>query len=439
MFYSRIVAKHHKKTPTRLLAGLGILSLSVALFLVIRQWGQSSGWRTSNAITEMHVTNVTPQTADIVWIARDDAPSAQWLEWGEQSYTHTTSAVKKGGVYLASLTSLQANTKYTYRIRAGSFTLSLGKQAVFSFQTPKQTTSAPVTPAYGKIYTVAAKPFADGPLLYTIDGSYPLFTFTKETGEWLIPLGTIVSTKQNSIIPIRDDQLVSITLMGKEGVLARGSVRETRPLRSPLTAGKYVHLVANATDESMVLGATTATQGTRSVPQIIYPKDHALIPGAAPLIRGVGIAGRYVSVTIQGPKLQYGYRALVDDQGDWLVQYPLALAPGDYTISASTQDATGAPFTMQHSFTIIKSGEQVLGVATGSPTLAPSPLPTPTVALSTTPSVTPLPTYPISPTIAYVPSITPTPAALLTTGGGMYGYALAAFICIVAGGIFVLL
>jgi len=438
MYYSRIIARHHNRTHFTSLISIGIISVILALLLLGRQMGRVSGWQTDEAIQDIHVVNVTAHGFELVWTVTRASSEKQWVEWGTSKgdFSHTEMTEQSGLVYHATVAGLHPQTHYSYRLRRGSTTLTLHRQSVFELITPRETTGIPTTPAYGKLYTQHTQPVDNGFILYTVEGAYPLMAKTKQTGEWLIPLGVVIDKKQNIAVPIRDDQKVQIALMGSTGLLAEGTVGQTRPLARLLVEHTFVRLATGQANSQNVLGVETSTRTGRSyIPQIIYPKNHALIPGAAPLIRGSGVPGKSVSVKIQGPKLQYGYQALVDEKGAWLVQYPLALPYGLYTITATTVDGTGAPISLSHEFTIIKSGEQVLGEATGSPTLIPTQTTVPSRPVSTPAEVIPT----AVPTEIFVPTISPTPAELLTTGGGMYSFVIAAFACIVVGGIFVLL
>ena len=287
------------------------------------------------------------------------------------------------------------------------------------------------------------KPFVNGLLIYEVDGFYPLSAFTKETGEWILPLTGLVSKKTNAIMSVGNENQVSITLFSFPEGTIRTSVGQTRPLRKAITAGTSIRMAQtleknSTSSEESVLGVSS--QNTPSFPisssSVLYPKENAIIPGNAPLIKGIAPIGSDVTILIQSSSKQYSYRTNTDEKGEWMIQNPVVLEAGKYTITVTTKISGGVSSLSRRSFTIIKSGEQVMGVATGSPTLAPTvPAPTytnptigPTIPITSNPTV--IPTATLTPLVT---TVTPTAAALLKTGGGITGYLFGALFCIVVG------
>ena len=86
------------------------------------------------------------------------------------------------------------------------------------------------------------------------------------------------------------------------------------------------------------------------------------------------------------------------------------MGAGTYIASVTSKDERGGKITVQRNFTIAKSGEQVLGVATGEPTLVPTVVVTPTLSPTTTLTSTPQVTPSSSPSL----STTPTPTTVMT-------------------------
>lgn len=422
---------------------LGVVSLlSVVMggMIFSQQVGRHNGWKKTKGIERLSVVNVSSHGFEVVWSTKEPVKDDQWIEWGTQKdvFTAKKSAEYMNGVYFAKVTGLTADTLYTFRLRKGIYTYELSNLLSTSIRTPKEIKENPISPAYGKAILASGKPYANGLLLYEIDGYYPLAVFTKETGEWLLPLTGLIEKKTNTIRSISDTISVSLKLFSYPDGIVRTTVFQTRPLRQAITAGISLRL-AQAPQEGAVLGENVRgkTSELKGQPRIIYPKENGIIPGNTPLIRGVTIALKDVIVLIQGPTKQYSYRAKADEKGDWLVKYPLALEAGRYTIAATTVDGSGFPLTVRRTFSIIKSGEQVLGSATGSPTLVPTAPIVPTYANPT-----------IAPTLASVPTLVPTIAVYPTTviptrfvptatppvtGGGITGFFFAALFCIVVG------
>ena len=90
-----------------------------------------------------------------------------------------------------------------------------------------------------------------------------------------------------------------------------------------------------------------------------------------------------------------------------VARYPMSA--GYYIASVTSKDERGGKVTVQRNFTIAKSGEQVLGVATGEPTLVPTATIVPTVVpTSSQTTVTPTVALSITPSPTLTVSITPT-------------------------------
>jgi len=436
MSYSALYIKKSQK----MLAFLGVisvLSLLVGALFFIKQLGKQNGWQKSTGIDRSYVVNRSSHGFEVVWSSKDSTKEDRWVEVGSEKgiYPIKSTLEHNGGVYRAAITGLKADTTYYFRIRVGTKTYILPSLMSDIVHTPKVVTEKPISPGYGKVLLPSTRPYADGLLIYEIDGYYPLAVFTKETGEWLIPLTGLVEKRSNSITSVADTSPVSIKLFSYPEGTIRTLVGQTRPLKRAITAGTSLHLAQTLQGKGeSVLGVHSQnfTSQTNSTSSIIYPKENALIPGNTPLIRGTATIGRSVTILILGPTNQYSYRTTADEKGDWLVQSPLVLAAGKYTIIATIGNSNGLSTVLQRVFSIIKSGEQVLGVATGSPTLIPT---APLVPTYSNPTSAPTST----PTSGVIAMLTPTQipipptATPPVTGGGMSEFLFGALFCIVIG------
>jgi hypothetical protein len=429
-----------KGRKTLLILGVcAVISLVIGGSIFIQQTAKKNGWQQITGIETLYIVNRTAHGFELVWSTKKDVEDTQWVEVGTKQgeYPIVASLDNNNGVYTASITGLEANTHYYFRIRVGDKTYTLPSLVSNEITTPKEVIEKPISPAYGKVLLPSTKPYANGLLIYEIDGFYPLAVFTKQTGEWLLPLTGLVEKKNNKIATVSDLTPVLIKLFSyPEGAL-RTSVGQTRPLKQAILAGSTLRLAQAPAQKGEVLGVgsqTTLPQQDNNISQILYPKENAVIPGSTPLIKGTAPAGKDVLVLIQGSK-QYSYRTKADDKGNWLIQAPVALEFGRYAITVTIQNGVGATTIVKRNFSIIKSGEQVLGVATGTPTLTPtvivptyaSPTTAPTLAL--TPTETPtIAMYPTTVPTYFVPTATPP-----VTGGGVSPYLFGALFCIVIG------
>lgn len=164
---------------------------------------------------------------------------------------------------------------------------------------------------------------------------------------------------------------------------------------------------------------------------LIYPRDGSSIPGLQPLVRGVGEPGAIV----RGRFVEQGriFQVKINEDRLWTYTPSYNFKPGEHHLIVDTTDEFGRNVTLSSTFTILKSGEAVLGEATDSATLTPtaspseSNTPTPQEALSSTPT----------PTSALgTPTPTPTPPQ---TGINILPLTVLSVILIVVGAGFILL
>jgi hypothetical protein len=156
---------------------------------------------------------------------------------------------------------------------------------------------------------------------------------------------------------------------------------------SKLSKKPTVSVTSKVTEAIKQLGKTNKSSG---VIQIVFPKEHAIVPGNHPLIKGKAIPHTDVTLTLRNKKLQtiYTTKLQTDTLGEWKLSLPIPLSPGEYTLTMTTVDGNSSPVKTTRTFTTAKSGEEVvLGTATGEATITPAPttiaeLPTATPVIS---------------------------------------------------------
>lgn len=432
MSYSALYIKKGQNA-LKILGVVACASFVIGAAFFIKQVGKQNGWQKIAGIDRLYVVNRTAHGFEVVWSTKKPATEEQWVEvgTGKESYPIMGKFDTSGGVYHATVEGLKPDTTYYFRVRVGTKTYILPSLNSKLVHTPKEVAEKPISPAYGKVALPSTRPYGNGLLIYEVDGFYPLAVITKETGEWLMPLNGLVEKKSDSIVPVNDTNQVSIKIFSYPEGNVRTIVGQTRPLKQTIIAGTSLHIAeAPQVANGSVLGTYTqgSTQKTNDILSVTYPKENALIPGNTPLIRGTAHAGKDVTVLIQGPTKQYSYRATADEVGNWLVQHPLVLEAGKYTILVNEVSTEKLPVTIKRTFSIIKSGEQVLGVATGSPTLIPTMPPVvPTYANPTT-----IPTSILQPTTIVPTRFVPT-ATQPVTGGGMSSFLFGSLFFIIVG------
>lgn len=152
------------------------------------------------------------------------------------------------------------------------------------------------------------------------------------------------------------------------------------------------------TPKEDVLGDTTIRNVKLDSVDFIYPVPDAIITATIPLIKGVALPNSNVLINIKGININRNYSIKADNKGAWNLSSITKLSPGKYSLILSSTDKEGKIIEKHRSFTIAKSGEQVLGESTPSAitttpeatlTIEPTQIPTQAV-------VSPSPTIPVS-------------------------------------------
>lgn len=364
----------------------------------------------------VEVTNVSDTSFTISWITDSPTTGAVIVAGLQQKPDvafdeRDLSADKTGktgnlGRYLThSVTYRLAQPGTTYTIRL----LSNGK--TFSGGDLSQSVRTGVTligsandrgPAYGSVVTTTSQS-ASGALIYlTLEGSQKLSTLVSSGGTWLIPLNLIRTADLRQYLPTQDriveqimvrsatEQSSAVTDTLNDSPVPEMRLgknydfRKQQALGSPdqsISAGETTTNGPIAMNPN-VLGETTSRSGRVT---LMKPAEGAVLSSFWPLIQGTGVPGNRVTV-ILGITQPFGGVTTVETDGVWRYTTTRPLDPGKQSVTITSADGTGKPVAITHMFEILKSGTQVLGIATPSasltPTLAATSSPTPTSTLS---------------------------------------------------------
>lgn len=415
--------KKTKNTVAVLLLVLVLLGSFIAVKYLLpkrKTLAQNTG------ISQVQITNIFPTQATIIWkTAKDDRG---WLVWGSSeldlshvSYDDRDDSGKHPYTYHSvTLKDLKPKTSYFFKITNGSEFFSQNGKDTFTFASiDNLKQSSQNKPAYGK-YVVGNTPTGDAIVVIEHPQIYPLSTITKSSGEWLIPFNYSVDRTTGRLHSLKSEDVVTVHIYDESGkkTQVEARVSQLSPLKNAIAQGATVNL---ATPKS-------TTAAANSVVSLIYPKKNAVITADTPLIKGTAEAGTDVVVTLtpqknttKGSQSVY-YTATADKDGVWKLSLPKALSPGAYEITVNSRGSTNQKALVARTFSIAKSGTQVLGESTPASSITPTASPTPT--LTTTPTPTSTASASLSPT-ATQPTITPfttsTPAPQLTaTPGPLY-------------------
>lgn len=388
-----------KKIPT--LLGLVLLVLAIAIFGYAFDRVSPLLSRANVSSTPAHVmiSNITDMGFTVSWTTLTPATGAIMVE---------SDATKYGLVYddrdVAGVTSIRQKTLSIYSTHAATFRNATPnteyRVTIVSNGTKSQDTNgnpyivrtgikldsngSGIEPAFGIITTSTGKP-AEGALVYlTLENGQTLSTVVKSAGSWVIPLHLVrEKTLAAYISPAeRINETMSIRSNTEESQILADTLNDN-PMPE-IVLGKdydFQKLQANITpaqklaqSPSQVLGVTSTTP--IGVVAITKPKDNQAIPTDLPVFQGTGIPNKNISLIIGITNPQVG-QAIVGTDGVWRYTPISPLSIGRQSVTITTVDAQNKPVAMTHIFEVLKSGTQVLGDATPSATIIPTPIDTP--------------------------------------------------------------
>lgn len=404
MAYSQLFTNKQPRIP---LVGLVVIIAAVLLFLGKIFSTPSTPSRASEHVLEdLSIVNMNANQAGIVW--KTKTKTTGWVIYGQSEGEQNIIALDERDVtdkkntyetHYVLIKNLQENTSYYFKIVDNNQLLGDSQNKPFSFKTISAFSAATsAKPAYGKTLLSNGAPLVDGIVMFTLDNAYPLVGLTKESGEWLISLNSVVDFATNKRRDLKDTDLVAIQIYG-EG--QQSKIKATIGSLSPLPQTTVLGKDYDFTAKESVLGAEDSKITSKTnILSVTYPKEGSIIPGTFPLIKGIAPQGSTVKVTING--LANGtYTAVTDKNGQWSLNVARKLPVGNYTLSVMLTSGQTGTLVERH-FSIAKSGEQVLGEATAeaSPTVITTNIPSITSnlspTLSSTMSGTIVPTTPVT-------------------------------------------
>lgn len=399
------------RIPTML--GLILVILIVAGVISLFEWYAKKPTTASESVVPAFsaVTNVSDTAFTVVWTTTTPATGAITILSPKHSPSSffddrdTTGKLKTSLTHSVTIRSLTPITSYTFQI------LSNGKPFTQNGKPYSVTTASSIPgngtglePAYGTIQDVQSSPVAGAIVLVTLEQGQTLSTITSPSGTWLLSLGFTRNTTLTKYLDGTNRIIESIrVLYNNQETDAITDTLNDAPVptmilgktydfrKQQATGGKNTPLADAPRDKPTVLGDTTVTKPTTAkTVSLILPAQNAALTTSLPLIQGTGIPGKSVSVIV-GITNPVSGTATVGTDGIWRYTPTKQLGAGKQSVTATTVDERGKAVATTHTFTILKSGTQVLGDATPSASLTPTFTPTPTATAEASPSATPTP------------------------------------------------
>ena len=402
-----------RKIPT--LLGILLAIILVGALAVIFQYfsATSSTAKLSVAPQSVTFTNISDTMFTVSWVTTDPATGFVSVKGGTRNtvaYDERDTSDKnlnKNLSHSVTVTGLDPETDYQLKIISGGKTFT-GNSKSYTVRTGPiiNSPSGNLGPAYGKVTDLANEPVTGGLVYLSLENGQLLSALTTKTGSWLIPLNIVRTSNLANYLPAQGRITESIKIVSGSAVTtALTDTLNDSPVPD-MELGKnydFRHVQAKTNEVAQnstptngipkVLGAETSANTSVS---LVQPAEGASLPTSLPLVSGNGIPGKLVSVVLGITKVLSG-SATVQSDGTWQFTPPEPLGSGLQSVTMTTADANNKPIAITHTFTVLKSGTQVLGIATPSATLAPTetatPSPTSTLAGQPVPtSGTTLPT-----------------------------------------------
>ena len=366
------------KIPIPVAVGI-IIILIIAVSFIIPKKKTSQTNPAVEKITFLEITNKTPHSANvIVCLQQKDQLTLHFGTDLEKlnATVHDDRDVEKTpqvrSCHYFTLTKLLPETDYYMKFSLSTGLLASNK--IFRLVTPTKLNYITIDPLYGKITTESAKPIENAILLARFN-ELPTISARISNGEWLLPLHYLEKIPSENT-PFK----IEIITHDDKRMEFSGVYKYKDQLKKTLVFGKtYSFAYPELQTTPMV---TPATEGKKQHISIIYPKSNTVIPSFRPLFKGLALPDKKVTITLA-----------------WTVEPTSNIAPSRYRLTMTTQEENGRSTKIARIFQIQKSGEAVLGEATGSATLTPTAIPT------TAPTNTPIPTPTTQPTS--VPTVAP--------------------------------
>lgn len=400
MVYSDIYFKKQNKFSVILAVMAGLSIFSFTLFFFGSQSAPAT--RASKQILKKHlIVNLTTNQVGIFW--QTEKKELGWIVYGEKEDSVNAIVLderdlesKKTPSYYhyVLLKNLDKDKIYYYKIVSANEILGRGNNSAFSFMTAKGTNaSVSIKPTYGKVTGANGEPAQNAFILLHYPDAFPLLTLAKSTGEWLIPLQVMINQASMMGMVANEKERVRFEIMTENlsQTIINAPLHKSSPFPQTIVVGKDYDF----SSEEEVLAATTINSASPLAPiDIVFPKEGAIIPAVRPLLKGVALPKKEVSLLINSHP-RFAQKVITDNKGQWKSEVSMAIAPGTYILLMTTEDDKGKEVKLQRNFVVAKSGEQVLGDATGSA------IPTPTSTVQEYPTATPTisvisPTPPVS-------------------------------------------
>jgi len=410
------VIKKERRLPTIFALLFVLFGIGATAYLVEDFQTLSSQAQPSIVPREVMITNLSAYGLTVSWLSGEKTQGFIALDENQnlsQTFFDERDGEKNLGQYYThyvNIKNLNPDSLYYFKI------ISQGKsfdQNGFPYQVktlPSFSGSLPETePCYGTVLNRNNTPAEANIVYLTFKGALPLSALTKSSGNFLIPLNLAVRADLNGYFLPQEKEKEEITIRAnlQEMATATADIDNDAPLPT-IILGKSYDFRTEKESQSLaksdfplkVLGSEEVERGVA----ILFPKENLPLLDPKPVFKGTGFPREKVIIKIESAEI-IEESVVVDPNGVWFFRPKKSLSPGKHSLTMTTKNDQGKEITLSREFYILESGSQVLGEATPSATLTPTPLATATPTVALTPTVTPT-SVPITPTPSLIPGFT---------------------------------
>jgi hypothetical protein len=431
-----------KRIPTILAIMLILLGIGSTTFLDGSVKSLMSKASNNIKLENIRISNVTDNSFVVSFFTLDPLSGSLEIRGGNMKKTlfddlDSDNVPKKRTIHYITVSNLSENLSYQIKINNDSINC-VTCPVILQKTATRLNTPLELPPIIGSLVTSDGKPAVGAVVYLNVGNSLTLSVRTDTAGLYVVPLNNLRAQNLIDRPNISDSDLVQIEIISStkiksSGVIDFKSIR-TNPNIPDMKLGEtynFLELLSKTNSLAMsqnnkVLGINTKIiltpttlpevnknkQPAVSKMDLLFPKnDKDLTPDSKPSIKGMGIPGSQLTITINSSP--QSATIIIGENGIWTFRPQKPLEAGIHTVTIQGVDTNGKATTIKRTFTVLKSGERVLGDSTPSASLTPvvTATRTPTPAQNITPSVAPTKT----PIATQVPTNTRAPVPTNTT------------------------
>lgn len=380
----------NKRIPTLLV----ILLLGFLGAIGYWKFGQQISPDESLVPKEVRITNISDNKFSVSWLTTGKVEGQ--IEWGvvgeklekvAKDDRDTTSAVGKRMTHHVTVSELQPNTQYAFRILSGETRVRFDNN-----NKPYAVTTGPVIVSppgadsfYGTVEAENAKVPAEAVAYLTVPGAGVMSSLVKSSGSYSFSLSTartedltkyitydpaatvatlliVDGTKRSNVsVSLTNSHPVPLVTMGKEF-----DYRTTAPQIARIEPGKTTETektVEGGVEEKPVpqppqvlnVEPLANEQQTTGQVEVLNPKDEGEeILTTKPEFFGKGPPDTVISITVHS-STPYNDVVVVDKSGKWSWTPPSSLSEGEHTLTIAYIDEAGKEQVFSRSFFVTKA------------------------------------------------------------------------------------